>query len=124
MSLTWDKRILNVHRPVKRRNQRVVASMRRKQEHRKRRQLPTRSVPLNLVFMKLDARAAAHKSRLSSSIEPDALKLRYERALLRSRLLERKQEALAKIRARRVRVIDTCINLWRRRQDWLREAEA
>ena len=74
--------------------------------------------------MKFDVRLAARKSQFSSGSEPNVLKRHYELALIRSRLLERKQAALTKIRARRVRVTDTCINLWRRRQDWLKKAEA
>lgn len=124
MSPTREKRIRHVDRPVKPRNQRVVASVIRKEMHRRRRGLPTRNVPLNLVFMKFDVRLAARKSQFSSGSEPNVLKRHYELALIRSRLLERKQAALTKIRARRVRVTDTCINLWRRRQDWLKKAEA
>jgi hypothetical protein len=123
MSLTWEKRIRHVDRPVKRRNRRILASVLRKEKHRKRQGLPTRNIPLNLVFMKFDVRLAAKKSQFSPGSEPEVLKRHYELALIRSRLLERKQAALAKIRARRVRVTDTCINLWRRRQDWLRKAE-
>ena len=124
MSTTWEKRIRHVERAVKRRNQRVVASRLRKEKHRQRRGLPTRNLPLKLVFMKFDVRLAAKNSQFSSGTEPKVLKRDYELALIRSRVLEKKQAALAKIRARRLRVTDTCINLWRRRQDWLKMAEA
>lgn len=70
--------------------------------------------------MGLDARHAAKKFHLSCESEARALKIRYERALVRARLLERKGAALAKIRVRRIRVADTCINLWRRRKEWLK----
>lgn len=124
MSLTWEKRIRQVDRPIKRRNQQFIASVLRKAKHRQRRGLPSRDVPLSLVFMTLDIRLADKKPQFSSSSEPDVSKSHYELALIRSRLLERKQGALTKVRARRVRVTDTSINLWRRRQDWLRRTEA
>jgi len=124
MSLTWEQRIRHIDRPIKRRNQRLVASVLRKEKHRKRCGLPTRDVPLQLVFMKFDARLSAGNSQFSPSSEPSVSKRRYELALLRSRLLERKRAALTKIQAQRVRVTDTCINLWRRRQDWMKKAEA
>ena len=124
MSLTWEKRIRQVDRPIKRRNQRFIASVLRKEKHRQRRGLPSRNVPLSLIFMKLDIRLADKKSQVSSGSEPSVLKRHYELALIRSRLLERKQTALSKIRARRARVTDTSINLWRRRQDWLKKTEA
>jgi hypothetical protein len=43
---------------------------------------------------------------------------------LRSRLLERKREARARIRWRKVTVDRTCINLWRRRREWLDHVDA
>ena len=124
MSLTWEKRVRHIDRAIKRRDQRVVASVLRKDKHRRRRGLPTRNVPLQLVFMKLDVRLLTRNSQFSPGSEPNVLKRRYELALIRSRLLERKQAALTEIHARRVRVTDTCINLWRHRQDWLKKAEA
>src|SRR5450759_2400182 len=118
MSLIWEKRIRQFDRPVKRRNHRFIASVLRKEKHRQRRGLPSRNVPLNLVFMKLDIRRAERKSQFSLGSDPNVLKRHYELALIRSRMQECRQTALSKIRARRVRVTNTCINLWRRRQEW------
>lgn len=51
------------------------------------------------------------------------IKVLKERKLMRSRLLERKREALRAIRARRVTEQNTCINLWRRRRMWLAQVK-
>ncbi len=119
LGLTWERRIEHIDRPMKRRSQRFVAAALRKAWHRRCRGLPSRDIPMHLAFLKLDLlRATKTPSRLLSS-EVDALRRRYAQALVRSRMLEHKHLALAKVQARRVRVTDTSINLWCRRQKWL-----
>ena len=121
--LTWERRIEHIDRPMRRCSQRFTAAALRKATHRQRRGLPSRCIPLALVFMRLDARRAANGSSPLSESETDALRRCYEKGLARSRLLEHKQVALAKVSLRRICVADTCINLWHRRQLWLSATE-
>jgi hypothetical protein len=123
IQLTWERRIQHIDRPMKRSSQRIIASALRKAKHRRSRGLPSRNVPHALAFMRVDVLRATKRSPKLSESEIDALKRRYEKELLRSRVLEHKHVALAKLRSQRISVTDTCINLWRRRLIWLSEAE-
>lgn len=93
----------------------------RKAAFRKRRGLPSRDMSLEAAFDQVNLCIAAHEGK---AVNPDLVaKLQWR--LLRERLLERKQmqRAAARMRARR-KVSNTTIKPWRRRQEWLGEAQA
>lgn len=121
MTTLWDKRIAHIDRRVGPLEWRGVRGQLRKAAVRKRRGLPSLSVSLEAAFDQMNLRIAARKGEAPN---PELLaKLQWR--LLRERLLERKrmQRNAARRRVRRS-VIDTKINLWRRRREWLREAQA
>lgn len=121
MSTLWDKRITQIDRQVGPLEWRGVREQLRKDAVRKRRGLPSRSVSLEAAFDQVSLRIAARKGETPN---PELVaKLLWR--LLRERQLERKlvQRSAARRRAR-PRVSDTKINLWRRRREWLREAQA
>ena len=92
----------------------------RKAAVRKRRGLPSRNVPAALVFELLEMKRTKRKGE-----PPDARRAEWlQWLLLRERLLERKRAERVARRRTRPSVNDTKINLWRRRQDWLRIATA
>lgn len=121
MKTLWDKRIAHIDRQVGPLEWRGVRGQLRKAAVRKRRGLPSRDVSLEAAFDQVNLRFAARKGEVPN---PDLVaKLQWR--LLRERLLERKQMQRDAARRRaRPRVSDTKINLWRRRREWLREAQA
>lgn len=120
MTKLWDRRIAKIDRRVGPLEWRGVRRQLRRAAHRKRRGLPSRTLPFELVMdrLKLD-----FSRKLGEKVNPDiAAKLQWGE--LRERLLERgraKRDA-ARRRARRS-VFDTRINVWRRRRDWLRTVQ-
>lgn len=121
MSTLWDRRIRHITRPVKATHMRCVRGQLLKADFQERRGLPSRNLQSELVFTKLRLKLKPGKQ------DPDAqaARRRLELALIRSRLLERKRKQRDAARRRaRPSVTDTKINLWRRRRDWLRAAEA
>jgi hypothetical protein len=121
MKTHWDKRIAPIDRAVGPLEWCSVRGQMRKAAVRKRRGLPSRNVPAAAAFEMLEAKRANRLGEL-----PDARRAeRLQWLLLRERLLERKRAERRTARRRtRPSVNDTKINLWRRRQDWLRIAEA
>jgi hypothetical protein len=83
--------------------------------------LPSRSLPIELVFERLAIEFESQTGGLSVAGRVDRLR----RAEMHERLMERKRRQRTAAR-RRVRpsVADTCIYLWRRRQEWLRDVES
>jgi hypothetical protein len=123
MSIVWEQRIRSFDRPVKRRNLRLLRAGDRQAAWRAAKGLPSRSLPSELFFETLRLKLMSSNSTVSA----DELKLRrwrLEYEILRTRLLERKRHQRALIRRREVKADRTCINLWRRRRDWLAHVEA
>jgi hypothetical protein len=118
MSIVWDQRIRHVDRPAKRRHWRRMAKCLRDESRRKARGLPSRSIDGHLFLARVRLRLAW---RVGEIEDPEILRklVRLDFEVLRSRLLERKRKALARVRARKVTEDRTCINLWRRRRAWL-----
>lgn len=115
----WERRIRHLDRKVKP----IAASkmgVRRqllKAKVKERRGRPSRNLPIELVFERLEVRLEA----------PDAAgrTARLHRAEIHERLMERKRRKRDAARHRaRPRVTDTGIYLWRRRQQWLRDVES
>ena len=123
MGIVWEQRIRHFDRPIKRRHFRRVAKWLREESRRKTKGLPSRNVDGELFFAKLRLRMS---SRVGQTEDPEiACQLaRLDFEVLRSRLLERKRQARARVRARQVTADRTCINLWRRRRTWLDQVNA
>jgi hypothetical protein len=108
-------------RPIKATHMRSVRGQLLKAEVQARRGLPSRNLPSELVFAKLRLKFKLGKE------DPDAHAARrlLDLEIIRSRLLERKRKQSNAARRRASpSVMDTKINLWRRRRDWLKAAEA
>jgi hypothetical protein len=120
MTTLWERRIAHIDRRVGPLEWRGARRQLLKAAVKKRRGLPSRNIPADVVFDLVGLKVAARKGDPPN--REMARKLEWR--LLRERMLERKRAALAAAR-RRVRrsVEDTRINLWRRRQDWLRAAQ-
>ena len=123
MTMTeWERRIRSFDRRVKPSRMGGVRSQILKATVKARRGLPSCNLPGDLVFERLRAKITLR----SNPADPQALQIleRLRQAERHERLMERKrtQRAAAKRRARRS-VLDTCIYLWRRRQEWLRKVE-
>ncbi len=118
MSIVWDQRIRHVDRPAKRRHWPQLAKSLRDEKRRKARGLPSRSIDAQLFIARMRLRLASWEGQTE---DPDISRkrARLDFEVLRSRLLERKRQALARVRARKVTPDRTCINLWRRRRAWL-----
>jgi len=93
----------------------------RQDEHRRRRGLPSRAAEWSLVERAMELQLA---KRQRGNAELQQRRKRYEFELMRSRVLERKRDALSAVRARRVVASRTCINQWKRQQHWLNEFES
>ena len=87
---------------------------------KQRRGLPSRNLPAELVFERVDIKLS---NRLEGGDVVGRL-ARIQRIEMHERLTERmrSQRSAARRRAR-PSSRDTCIYLWRRRQEWLREVE-
>jgi hypothetical protein len=122
MRTNWDRKIWHIHRKVKPtafgrlglRGQLLKAKVKR------RKGLPSRNLPLELVLERLGIEFADEPGGL----DPVERLRRLDWKKLRERLLERKRrERNAARRRARPQVQDTRIYLWRRRQEWLRRVE-
>ena len=121
MKTSWDRKIGHVDRRVKPtafgrlglRGQLLKAKVKR------RRGMPSRKLPLELVLERLQIEFGEKSDR-----DVDEQRRQLDRKKMRERLLERKRNRRdAARRKARPRVEDTCIYLWRRRQEWLRTIE-
>lgn len=124
MMTIWERRIRHIDRRVK---PTAVARLGLrgsllKAKTKKLRGLPSRNLPIELVFERLSIKFEDQKTT-----GPDAGGRvdRLRRAEMHERLMERKRRQRSAAR-RRVRpsVEETCIYLWRRRLEWLREVES
>ena len=119
MSLVWEQRIQHFDRPIKRSHYRYLKSGQRKSVWRATRGLPSRNRPWALMAEELRHNILS-KHTSASQEELKMRRMRLEWELMRSRLLERKRRERAMIRHRKVTADRTCINLWKRRRDWLK----
>ncbi len=118
MGIVWDQRIRHVDRPAKRRHWRRMAKCLRDESRRKARGLPSRNIDAQLFIARVRLQLASRVDQTEDS-EIVRKRARVDFEVLRSRLLERKRKALARVRARKVTEDRTCINLWHRRRAWL-----
>ena len=116
MGIVWDRSIRHVHRKLKRRDYRLVASSDRATRHPARMGLPSRGLPAELGFEFVKVRVAL-KTAPSEEMERRSRVLQSE--LLRSRLLERKRGLRDAVRHRKITRDRTCIYLWKRRRNWM-----
>ena len=119
--MNWERRIKHIDRRVK-----PTAAARLglrgqllKAKVKERRGLPSRGLPGELVF----ERVLLKLHNVTTSSDLDRIS-RLRRAEMHDRLTERKRHRRdAAGRRARPSVKETCIYLWRRRQDWLRSTE-
>lgn len=114
----WDRRIRPFDRTVKPTRMGIVRSRLIKAKVRAVRGLPSRSVLAETVLERLRVRIVLR----SSPEDPAALLAlaKLERKALHDRLLEHKRSRRQEARRRaRPSVLQTGINLWKRRQVWL-----
>lgn len=123
MSIVWEQRIRHFDRPIKRRHLRHLKAGQRKSLWRETRNIPSRNWPWALSTEALRLNIVAKRATASKE-ELKERRARLEWELLRSRLLERKRRERAKIRHRKITADRTCINLWKRRRDWLEAVES
>jgi hypothetical protein len=123
MGIVWEKRIWHISRPIKRRHRRRAAKWLREDARRRTKGLPTRNIDGELFFARLRLQMPSSVRQIE---DPETARqlARLDLEVLRSRLLERKREERARIRARKVTADRTCINLWRRRREWLDHVNA
>jgi len=123
MGIVWEKRIRHVDRPIKRRHRRRAAKWLREEARRKTKGLPSRNIDGELLFARLRLQMP---SGVGQTDDPETARqlARLDFEVLRSRLLERKREERARVRARKITADRTCINLWRRRRVWLDQVNA
>lgn len=120
MSITWERQIRHIDRPVKPTRLGVLRGRLLKAKVRALRGLPSRSLPSEFVFRELTLRA----QRRRGAAQAEAALAQLELEIRRHRLAERRRARRDAARDhRRPRVENTSINLWRRRRDWLREAQ-
>ena len=122
---SWERRIRNIDRKVKPTAIAKTGLRGRllKNMVKTRRGLPSRSLPIELVFERLNIE---FRNRHEDEAGEVACQLgRLERACMPERLMERKRRQRDAARRRaRPSSTDTCIYLWRRRKAWLRDVEA
>ena len=123
MSIVWEQRIRHFDRPIEHRHLRHLKARQRKQVRRETRKLPSRDLPWALVLkaLRLDTMT---KRTTRSREDLNIFRMRLEWEHIRSRVLERKRRERAMIRRRKVTGDRTCINLWKRRRDWLKTIES
>lgn len=120
--LNWERRIKHINRRVKP-TAMITLGLRGqllKAKVNECRGLPSRNLPAELVFERVRLKI------MDETGSPDAADRidRLHRSEMHERLLERKRRQRDAARRRaRPRVVDTCIYLWRRRQEWLRSVE-
>ena len=120
MMTNWERRIRHIDRRVKPTAMCGLRGRMMKEKVKQRRGLQSRNLPAELVFKRV---AIEFRNRADSG--DAAVRLaRIQRIEVHERLMERKrsQHSAARRRAR-PSSRDTCIYLWRRRQEWLREVE-
>lgn len=121
MKTLWGRQTAHIDRRVGPLEWRGARKRLREAAVRKRRGFPSRNVSLEAAFEMVELRVRARKGETPDS----ELVAKLQWRLLRERLLERKRAHRMAARKRaRVSVTDTKINLWRRRREWLRAAEA
>lgn len=118
MSIVWNQRIKHFDRPVKPTKLRMLRRADRESARRARSGLPSRSLDAKLVFARIRVYLDLRLGKLSQA-EASKRLAAFALAELRSRLLERKRQRLSAIRARKVTEAKTCINLWRRRLEFV-----
>lgn len=121
MTTLWDRQIRHITRAVKPTRMRGVNAQLIKADVQARRGLPSRNLPAELVFEKIRL-----KLKPGTEVpEVQAARDQLDWACIHDRMLEhkRKQRDAAR-RWARPSVLNTKIHLWRRRRDWLRQAEA
>ncbi len=120
MLTNWERRIKHIDRKVKPTALRGLRGQLTKARVKERRGLPSRNLPAELVF----ARVAIEFGGRTDGDDVAGRLERIQRAAMHERLMERKRRQRSAAR-RRVRPssANTCIYLWRRRQEWLRDAE-
>jgi hypothetical protein len=123
MSLVWNQRIAHFDRPVKHRHLRRFKKQYRKEQHRRRRGLPSRSIDAKLCFAEARLRINLRLGTVREE-EAEALAAKFEFAQMHSRLLERKRLKLRAVVTARRSTGRERINRWRRRQIWLEQVES
>lgn len=117
MTKLWERQIAHVDRRIGPLEWRCLRHDLRKAALRRRRGLPSRCKSLEATFEWVKLKAL---TRMGAQSTPHAA-LKLEWLALRERMLERKRTAREAARRRTKRnVLDTKINVWRRRQEWLR----
>lgn len=123
MRTLWETRIRHIDRPVKPTRQHRLRRPELKAKVKARRGRPSRNLPSALVMeqmrLKIDARFNADSPDVQRRLD------RLGSKMLHTRMMERKRVARAAARRRaRPSVDQTRIYLWRRRLEWLHDAEA
>jgi hypothetical protein len=122
MTTIWERRIGHIDRKVKPTAVGKLGLQGRllKAQVKKRRGSPSRSLPIKLILERL---AIKFESQTGG---PDVVSRvdRLRRDEMHERLMERKRRQRSAARRKaRPSVADTCIYLWRRRQQWLRNVD-
>lgn len=121
MTTLWDRQIRHITRSVNPTRMRGVRGQLIKADVKARRGLPSRNLPAELVFERIRLKL----KRGADEPEVLAARARLDRACIHDRMMERKRNQREAARRRaRPSVLNTKIFLWRRRRDWLRQAEA
>lgn len=122
MTTSWERRIRHIDRKVKPTAMAKLGlrSQLLKAKVKERRGLPSRNLPADLVFERIRLKIGRQAESLEAADRLDRLRRRE----MHERLMERKRnQRRAAYRRARPSSADTRINLWRRRQQWLREVE-
>lgn len=121
MAKVWQQRIKHFDRALKPLDGMRLRKHARLRTLRERQCRPSRALPVELVFERL---ALNRSQEGTSQSELARRRAMLELKATRTRLLEGKLQARARIRARRVSKRTSGINLWRRRLAYLAEIEA